>query len=165
MAKEGGFEVETVDLKDYPLPDFNEKGSPNTLKGQLENPIGMQWGAKVAEADAYIIVTPEYNHGYPGSLKNALDWTYAPWNNKPVAFVAYGTLGGARAVSQLRSVVAELQMADIRNAVHVTRPWELQKGDGTLTAGALDAYTSSAKAMLEQLLWWTKALKVARGTN
>ena len=162
LAKEASFEAELVDLKDYPLPDYNEKGSPNSLNGKLENPVGMQWGAKIAGADAYIIVTPEYNHGYPGSLKNALDWTYASWNNKPVAFVAYGTLGGARAVEQIRAVVAELQMADIRNAVHITRPWELQDAGGALKPGALDMYADAAKALLGQLEWWGRALKVAR---
>jgi NAD(P)H-dependent FMN reductase len=163
LANEAGFAAEVVDLKDWHLPDYNEKGSPNSLGGKLENEQGMAWGRKVAEADAFVIVTPEYNHGYPGSLKNALDWAYAGWTNKPVGFVGYGTLGGARAVDQLRPVAAELQMADVRGAVHITRPWELLDAQGGLKPGALDIHVDSAKAMLEQLGRWGKALKVARG--
>jgi NAD(P)H-dependent FMN reductase len=165
LAKEAGFEVEVVDLKDHQLPDYNEKGSPNSLGGKLENEDGMAWGRKVAEADAFIIVTPEYNHGYPASLKNAIDWTYAGWNNKPVGFVAYGTVGGARVVEQLRAVVAELQMADVRGAVHIIRPWELLDAQGNLKPGALDVHADGAKGMLGQLALWGKALKVARGVN
>lgn len=163
LAGETGFKAELVDLKEWQLPNYNEKGSPNTLKGQLENPQGMVWNAKVAEADAYVIVTPEYNRGYPASLKNALDWAYAPWNNKPLALVGYGAVGGARAVEQLRQVAVELQMAPVRNSLHIMRPWELVDEQNNLKQGALDPYAGPAKAMLEQLMWWARALKTARG--
>ena len=164
LAGEAGFEVSVVDLKDWQLLEFNEKASPNTLNGQLENPRGREWNALLAPADAYVVVTPEYNHGYPASLKNAIDWTYAAASvaNKPVAFLSYGTVGGARAVEQLRQVVIELQMAPIRNQVAIVRHWELQDATGALKPGAMDAYADGAKAMLEQLQWWAKALKVAR---
>lgn len=162
LATEAGFAVEVVDLKDWQLPEFNEKASPNTLNGKLENPRGVEWNSLLNKADAYIIVTPEYNHSYPASLKNAIDWTYNALNNKPVSFVSYGTVGGARAVEQLRQVIIEMQAAPIRGAVHIIRHWELQDETGALKAGSMDSYTGGAKAMLEQLMWWAKALKVAR---
>lgn len=167
LAKAAGWKVEVVDLKDHQLPDYNEKGSPNSLKGALENPQGLAWNALLEKADAYLVVTPEYNNGYPGSLKNALDWTYPVQNvaAKPVAFVSYGTVGGARSVGQLRQVVIEMQMAPIRNGVNMVRHWELLDEQGTLKPGALDVYVDGAKAMLEQLSWWARALKVARSTK
>lgn len=164
LAKEAGFEVETVDLKDWQLPFYDERGSPNALKGQLTNTRALEWNKLLASADAYLIVTPEYNHGYPASLKNVIDWTYpaASVANKPVAFLSYGTVGGSRAVQQLRQVVIELQMVPIRGQVNITRHWELQDEAGTLKPGAMDVYTPGAKAMLEQLQWYGRALKVAR---
>ena len=162
LAQEAGHTVTIVDLKDWQLPDYNEKGSPSSLQGKLENQQGMAWGKHIAAADAFIIVAPEYNHGYPASLKNALDWAYAEWNNKPVGFVGYGSVGGARSVEQLRTVAAELQMADVRTAVHIMRPWELLTDTGDLRSGTLDAYVDSAKDMLAQLSLWGNALKVAR---
>jgi NAD(P)H-dependent FMN reductase len=120
------------------------------------------WTAKIAEADAFIIVTPEYNHGTSAVLKNAIDYVGKAWNRKPAAFVSYGTVGGARAVDQLRPVLAELQMATIRTAVHIFRPWELLDTEGKLEAGALDVYASSAQMMLTDLAWWGNALQTAR---
>jgi NAD(P)H-dependent FMN reductase len=83
------------------------------------NELGKKWAAKIGEAHGCIIVTPEYNHGYTADLKNALDWVFLEWNNKPVGFVSYGSAVGARAVEQLRQVVIELQMVPIRNAIHI----------------------------------------------
>lgn len=162
LAHEAGFEVEVLDLKDWQLPDYSEPVPASQLgPGKYTNAEGERWAAKIAEADAYIVVTPEYNHGYPGSLKNALDWTYSGWNNKPVGFVAYGTVGGARVVDQLRAVAGELQMADVRTAVHIIKPWELLEA-GQLKAGALDPYVDGAKGMLTQLAAWGAALRSVR---
>jgi NAD(P)H-dependent FMN reductase len=118
----------------------------------------------VAEADGYIIVSPEYNHGYPAVLKNAFDAIYPEWNNKPVGFVSYGNAGGARAVEQLRLVAVELQMAPIKAAIHIpghifmaiVRPKE---GDPPHPLAALK---DQANAFLDQLVWWAQALKAAR---
>src|SRR5215470_1798808 len=97
-------DVELVDLRDYPLPFFDEPISPARMEGKYSNAIVTTWAQKVAEADGYIIVSPEYNHGYSAVLKNAFDHIYPEWNNKPIGFVAYGNVGGARAVEQLRQV-------------------------------------------------------------
>ncbi|MDP3958423.1 MAG: NAD(P)H-dependent oxidoreductase [bacterium] len=156
------FDVELLDLRDYPMPFYDEPVSPTYRKGPPHDDMAKQWAEKIKEADGFIVVSPEYNHGYPAVLKNAFDQVYFEWNQKPVAFVSYGSTGGARAVEQLRGMAVELQMAPVRNAVHIFAPWDLV-ADGALKAGALDPYAHSAESMLVQLLWWTRALKTARG--
>src|SRR6202035_1591797 len=103
------FEVELVDLKDYPMPLFAEEASP--LYAPSKNEVAQRWQKKVGEFDAFIFTAAEYNRGPTAVLKNALDYAYAEWGNKPVAFVGYGGVGGARAVEQLRLHAIELQMA------------------------------------------------------
>lgn len=161
--KKIGTEVELLDLRDYPLPFFNEPVSPSKVKdGAYPNEIARKWAMKIREADGFIVVTPEYNHGTSGVLKNAFDTIYSEWNNKPIGFVAYGSVGGARAVEQLRGVVIELQMAPIRNAVHIPQHWNLLDESGNLKDGAFDSFSGTVDAMLDQLLWWARALKIAR---
>ncbi len=154
--------VELLDLRDYSLPIFQEAVSPMRIEGEYGTPEINRWAEKIAEADGFVVVTPEYNHGYPSSLKNNIDYLYKEWNDKPVCFVGYGSTGGARVIQQLRQVSTELQMAPIRNSVHIMSPWFLTETDGTLKAGALDVYVKSAESMLAQLTWWADALKKAR---
>ncbi|MBI4127747.1 MAG: NAD(P)H-dependent oxidoreductase [Parcubacteria group bacterium] len=154
--------VELIDLRDYPLPFFNEPMPPSMLKGNYSNEVAKTWAAKVAEGDAYIVVAPEYNHGYPAVLKNALDYAYSEWNNKPIGFVSYGTVSGVRSVEQLRQVAIELQMVPVRNAVHIPSFWTLLDEGGKLKPGAFDAHKESAKKFLDQLIWWARALRTAR---
>lgn len=108
-----------MDLRDYPMPFFNEPVSPAMSGGKYSNEIVNKWSEKIMDGDAFIIVTPEYNHGYPAVLKNALDSIFPEWNRKAVGFVSYGNAGGARSVEQLRQVVIELQMVPIRSAIHI----------------------------------------------
>jgi NAD(P)H-dependent FMN reductase len=150
--------VELVDLRDYPLPFFEEALPPGLAKDQYANPVVQQWRAKVMEGDGYIICTPEYNHGYPAVLKNALDYTYFSWSRKPVAFVSWGGVGGARGVEQLRAVAVELDMAPIRHAVHIPNPWFIKDVAGIDT----DPNRQAAAALLDHLTWWGNALKSAR---
>jgi len=157
-----GISVELLDLKEYSLPIFAEPVSPLYVTGEYTTTEINRWAKKIAEADAFIVVAPEYNHGYPASLKNNLDYLYREWNQKPIAFVGYGSTGGARAVEQLRQVAVELQMAPIRNGVHIMNPWLLTNEDGSLKAGVLDGYVPAAEAMIKQLVWWAEALKNAR---
>lgn len=148
---------ELIDLRDWPLPFFNEPTSPIT--GHYA-PEARAWAAKIAEGDGYVFVTPEYNFGYPAVLKNALDHIYHEWNNKPVAFVSYGGgAGGSRAVQQLREVVIELQMAPIRAGIVIPFARRLFDESGTIKD---ESYNVRAKALLDQLLWWASALKAAR---
>lgn len=158
--------VEILDLRKYPLPFYNDPVSPSMVKGGAYRDAGARkLASKISEADAFIIVTPEYNHGTSGVLKNALDSVYAEWNNKPVGFVAYGGVGGARAVEHLRGVAVELQMAPIRNAIHISEPWNLQDKNGKLKKDAFNSLEKAAGSFLDQLLWWTEALKTAREHN
>ncbi len=119
LKKEEGVQPELIDLRDWPLPFFDEPITPTRINGNYSVEIAKRWAAKVGEADAFIIVTPEYNHGYPAVLKNAIDWVFPEWSRKPVGFVGYGNAGGARAIEQLRQVVIEMQMLPLRIAVHI----------------------------------------------
>ncbi|PTT84196.1 FMN reductase, partial [Pelomonas sp. HMWF004] len=109
--------VELIDLRDHPLPFFNEPASP--AWGPVQNEAARHWASKLATLDGLIVVTPEYNHGAPAVLKNAFDYAYKEFSRKPIAFVGYGGVGAARAVEQLRLVAVELQLAPLRNAVHI----------------------------------------------
>ena len=113
-------QLELVDLRDWPLPFFDQAVPP--MMGDYQDLAQQGWAAHVARADAYVLVTPEYNHGYPAVLKNALDTVFAEWRGKPVCFVGYGGPGGGiRAVEQLRQVVIELDMQPLRDAVLMPR--------------------------------------------
>ena len=153
-------EFDLVDLRDHPLPFFDEVASNAWVPTQ--NAEGVRWQKKVGRYDGYIFVTAEYNHGVPAVLKNALDYAYPEWNKKPAAFVGYGAIGAARAIEQLRLITIELQMAPTRSAVH------LAGGDfmAALREGkpiSDFAYLKpTADALLDELAWWTNALKTAR---
>lgn len=157
-------DVELLDLRDYPMPFFNEAMSPNYKKEPYTEPSVVKWTAKIAEADAYIMVAPEYNHGYSAVLKNAIDYVGPEWHDKAVGFVSYGSVAGGRVVEQLREVAVELQMAPIRSAVHI--PWDIYMKvsgfSGTPEPEALKGADAHAAAMIDQLIWWGNALKVAR---
>lgn len=160
-ATEPGWEVEYLDLKAIDLPMYADAVSPSfreSLDGLPE--VVKEWSRKIDEADAYIIVTPEYNHGYPAPLKNAIDWLFKEWNKKPVAFVSYGALlAGGRAVEQLRQVVAELHMTSVRAQVLFPAVWEAFDTNGQPKDLATD---ERVRGMFRELSWWGEALKAAR---
>lgn len=106
-------EFELVDIKDFNLPLLDEPIPPS--QGKYSKEHTKKWAAKIATFDGYVFVTPEYNHGISGALKNAIDFLFAEWNNKAAGFVGYGSAGGARAVEHLRLVMAEVQVATVRN--------------------------------------------------
>ena len=159
--KRANLDVELLDLREYPLPFFEEAMPPGMAKDGYTNPVVVRWRDKVREADGFIICTPEYNHGYPAVLKNALDHVYFAWSRKAVAFVSWGGAGGTRSVEQLRLVTIELDMAPTRFAVHISNPWFI-KDVGDLKT---DANQGSATALLDQLTWWAAALHAARATS
>ena len=159
-AQRDDIETEIVDLRDFPMPFFDEVASNAWAPSQ--NPVAQRWQKKVAEFDSYIFVTAEYNHSMPAALKNALDYAYREWNNKPVAFVGYGGVGGARAVEQLRLHAIELQMAPIRSAIHILFPDYLAVIKDGKPLSELEHLNQAARQMLDQLAWWTAALKAAR---
>ncbi|WP_067621293.1 NADPH-dependent FMN reductase [Alicyclobacillus acidiphilus] len=153
-------QFELVDLRDYPLPFFNEKSS--NLYMPTENAEGQRWQKKVGEFDGYVIVTAEYNHAPSAVLKNALDYAYVEWVRKPVAFVGYGAVGAARAVEQLRQIAVELQMAPIRSAVHIQGGDFMQVYMGEKKLEDLTYLPPLVTSMLDDLVWWANALKTAR---
>lgn len=158
----GDMNVDVLDLRDYPMPFFEEAATPSSKKEPYKNEVVARWTAKIAEADAYVIIAPEYNHGYPAVLKNALDYVYQEWNNKPVAFISYGSALGARSVEQLREITVELQMAPIRNAIHMPYQVVMDLRAGKSAAEVFQPYEERGAALLEQLAWWGRALKAAR---
>ena len=116
---------------------------------------------RIAESDAFVVVTPEYNHGYPAPLKALIDSVGAEWRGKPVAFVSYGGIsGGLRAVEQLRLVFAELHTVTMQNSVSFAAAWEQFDGDGILREPA--RAQRSMATLLAQLHWWAVALRNAR---
>jgi NAD(P)H-dependent FMN reductase len=154
-------DFEIVDLRDYPLPFF-EGGSP--MHVPVTNEVAQRWGAKMAELDGYLFVTPEYNRSITGVLKNALDWAYLEYNRKPAAYLGYGGVGGARAIEQLRLICVELQMAPTRTGVHIDGPnaYALIFQGKSFDELELPQLRKAAETMLNELAWWTKALKAAR---
>lgn len=157
------FDVELVDLRDYPLPLFEETMSPAWAPSQ--NDVAKAWQKKVAGFDGFIFTAAEYNRGPTGALKNALDYAYGEWNKKTAAFVGYGGVGGARAIEQLRLNAVELQMSPIRAGVHIMFPVYMDVVQNGKKLEEFDFLNQSADDMLNQLSWWTNALKMARAAD
>lgn len=140
-------EFELVDIHAFHLPFFDEPFSPFAralLKREYTQPHTQEWSAVIAPFDGYVFVTPEYNHSVPGALKNALDFLYSEWNNKAAGCVSYGGAGGTRAVEHLRLILAELQVATVRDEVNLSvhTDFELHgfpSGARARAARALDA--------------------------
>lgn len=155
-----GVAFELVDLRDYPMPFFDEPKSP--LREASTKPEVVKWSQKVAALDAFVFITSEYNHGITAALKNAIDSIYPEWIRKPAAFVGYGNAGGARAIEQLRLNLVEVQVAPLRSAVHIDRgPFieMLMHGKSFADFPQLD---TMAETMLDDVIWWGKALRSAR---
>jgi NAD(P)H-dependent FMN reductase len=151
---------ELIDLRDHPLPFFNEPMSP--AWAPVKNEAAQRWARKLATLDGLIAVTPEYNHGPSAVLKNALDYAYKEFVRKPIGFVGYGGVGAARAVEQLRLVAVELQMAPLRNAVHIGMVEFLGIWQQGKTFEDFPHLAQAADGLLDDIAWWAKALKTAR---
>jgi NAD(P)H-dependent FMN reductase len=159
----GDVEVEVIDLRDYPMPFFNEAMSP--AWGPSQDEVAQKWQRKVAEIDGFIFIAAEYNRGPTAVLKNAIDYAYNEWNKKAITFVGYGGVGGARAVEQLRLHAVEVQMAPTRAAVHILLPDYLAVVQQGKKLEELAHLNQSAEQTLDQLVWWTRALKAARDSD
>jgi NAD(P)H-dependent FMN reductase len=145
------------------MPFFDEVASNAWTPSQ--NEVAQRWQKKVAEFDGYIFVSAEYNRGVPAVLKNALDYAYPEWNKKPAAFVGYGSVGAARAIEQLRLIAVELQMAAIRTGVHIQGADFMAVWKGGKDIAELSYLRPNATDMLDQLVWWTNALKTAANSR
>ncbi len=160
----GDMDVEVVDLRDYPMPFFAEVAS--NAWAPTQDAVAVKWQKKLAEFDGYVFVLAEYNRSIPAVLKNALDQAYVEWAKKPFGAVAYGSMGGTSALAHLRMIGVELQMVPVRNTVHIGGSdfFRVHPGFGgsgklaDIEAGMLP----SAKAMLDDVVWWAKATMTAK---
>ena len=150
-------EFELVDIQDFGLPLLDEPESP--MKGQYSKEHTKTWAAKIDSFDGYVFVTSEYNHGICGALKNAIDFLYREWNNKAAGFVGYGSAGGVRAVEHLRVVMAEVQVATVRNQVELSLFTDFENYTNFKPASRRE---KSLSQMLDQLIAWSGALKTLR---
>jgi NAD(P)H-dependent FMN reductase len=165
LQRRADISARLLDLRDFAMPFF-EEALPPSRRGDkpYAHDAVQRWTAEIAAADGFVIVTPEYNHGPTAVLKNAIDWVYAEWNRKPVGFVAYGGALGARAVEQLRTIAIEVQLAPIRAAVHVPTSVLMTHFQGGDATAGLAELVGPANAMVDDLVWWTTALKRARAS-
>jgi NAD(P)H-dependent FMN reductase len=165
LKKRDDLEARLLDLRDYPMPFFDQAVPPATPgRAPYENEVVKKWTAAIAASDGFIFVTPEYNHGMSAVLKNAIDWVYPEWNRKAAAFVSYGSVMGARSVEHLREVMIEIQIAPIRSSVHIPVATLMAHFKGEDVNKGLAELDKVANTMIDDLLWWTTTLKVARKT-
>ena len=164
-SKLDGVEVEHVDLKDYPLPFFNEAISPRYNPDRTLSSEAKKWLDKIGSFDAYIYVTPEYNHSIPGELKNSFDFMTWELKRKPVAIASHGTVGGARAAMHLKEVLSEAQAVVIPNFNAIAGMSDVIDEQGNLDADvAANPWGPQGQldALLKELVWYSNALAAAR---
>ena len=155
--KRSDAEFELVDIKDFNLPHLDEPMPPSL--GQYAQPHTIAWAAKIDSFDAFVFVTPEYNHSTSGALKNAIDFLHREWNNKVAGFVSYGAAGGVRAVEHLRLVMAELSVATVRAQAALSLFTDFENFS-VFNPGA--SQERAVNAMLDQVIGWGGALKLFR---
>src|ERR1700687_4430283 len=163
LQNRDGIEAGLVGLRVFPIPFFDQPVPP-AMPGRApyEHEVAKRWTAAIAASDGFVFVTPEYTYGPSAVLKNAIDWVCPEWNRKAAGFVSYGSAMGARGVQQLRPTLIEIQVAPVRASVHISVAtlWAHYQG-GDVDAG-LAELEAPAGALLDDLLWWTAALKTAR---
>ena len=148
---------EVVDIADFKLPLLDEPMPP--MMGQYSHPHTKAWAAKIAGFDAFVFVTPEYNHSTSGALKNAIDFLFREWNDKAAGFVGYGGVGGARAIEHLRTVLAEVKVADVRATVNLSLFTDFEN---YVTFKPAPHQERAVTAMLDDVVAWGEALKAMR---
>jgi NAD(P)H-dependent FMN reductase len=153
-------EFEIVDIEDYKLPLLDEPVPP--MMHQYGKPHTKAWSEKIASLDAYIFVTPEYNHATSAALKNAIDFLFHEWNNKAAGFVGYGGAGGVRAVENLRLVMGEIKIADVRAQVALSMWTDFEN---FTTFKPHEQHDKAVHAMADEVIAWGRALKALRGTH
>jgi NAD(P)H-dependent FMN reductase len=150
-------QFDLIDLKDYDLPLLDEPIPPSM--GRYSQPHTKRWAETIAQYDGFVFVTPEYNHSTSAVLKNAIDYLFAEWNNKAAGFVGYGSAGGARAVEHLRQIMAEVQVATVRNQVMLSLYTDFEHFS---VFNPHNRHEASIMGMLDQLIPWAAALKTLR---
>jgi NAD(P)H-dependent FMN reductase len=167
LRDHGGFDVEAIDLRDHPLPFFDAEIAPARAGGVYDREEVVRFGATVARADGFVILTGEYNHGYPAVLKNAMDSTFVEWRRKPISFVGWGNVGGARAIEQLRQVAVEFEMAPLRWAVHILPDVliPLRQAEDADDLALLAPLNPRLTMLADDMVWWMRALAAARASD
>jgi NAD(P)H-dependent FMN reductase len=163
LAARDDLAVELVDLRDHPLPFYDLPRSPAAAPRDYPDEQVAAWGRTVDRADGYLVTAAEYNHGYSGVLKNALDHVFAELRRKPIAFAGYGSVGAARAVEQLRLVAVEMEMAPLRHAVHVLP--DVMRAARSAAEPDPELFASLDQRLdvaVTDLVWWATALRAAR---
>ncbi|MCU1558913.1 MAG: NAD(P)H-dependent oxidoreductase [Microbacteriaceae bacterium] len=155
--------IEVLDLRDNQLPYYDSPTpparAPRTYYTEAERAIG----EALDRADGYLVITNEFNHGYSAALKNVLDHFFVEFRRKAIAFAGYGSVGGSRAIEQLRQVVSELEMASTRHAVHIVGSQMLQiRAEPQSAAGIFEAMNDRLDLVVDDLAWWATALQTAR---
>ncbi|MGH2410937.1 MAG: NADPH-dependent FMN reductase [Chloroflexota bacterium] len=153
-------EVGLLDVAEFALPLLDEPLPP--MAGQYTKEHTKRWADKIAQADGYIFVTGEYNHGIPGAPKNAIDYLYAEWTNKAAGFVSYGTSGGALAVEHLRGVMAELQIADVRAQLLLSLSTDFETADIHRIFRPTQQHARRLQMVIDQVVSWSAALRTIR---
>jgi NAD(P)H-dependent FMN reductase len=148
---------ELVDIADFDLPLYDEP-MPASLH-QYRHEHTKRWAATIDRYDGFVFITPEYNHGIPAALKNAVDFVYREWNNKAAGFVSYGSTGGARAVEHLRGVMAEVQVADVRAHVSLSLFTDFENFAAFKPA---ELHLGQLTALFDQVVAWSGAMKTLR---
>jgi NAD(P)H-dependent FMN reductase len=147
----GGFDIDLLDIAESGLPAIVRRGA---------DPAVMAWRSRIAAADAYVVLVPEYNHSYPAPLKHAIDFAYEEWSHKPVALVSYGgASGGVRAAEHIRGVFSGLASVAIRDSVGLARAWRVIDHTGHMSDAV---HVARARSMFSELTWWARALRKAR---
>lgn len=156
-------DFEVVDLRDVDLPLFDEPASNAWMPSS--DPRAVAWQKKIGAFDGYVFVVAEYNHSITGALKNAMDQAFVEWNRKPMTAIAYGSMGGARALEHLRAIAVEVEMVPLRHAIHIGGAdfFKVWNGGENAQISEIEGNLQNAlKATLEELSWWARVLKEAR---
>jgi NAD(P)H-dependent FMN reductase len=163
LSQRDDLEFELVDLVDHPLPFFDGAAPARTGRDYPRDDVA-RLGQTIDRADGFIAVTGEYNHGYPAVLKNAMDWTFVEWRRKPITFVGWGNVGGARAIEQLRAVAVEFEMAPLRHAVHILPEIMLaaRATESPLDTTVFEPLVPKLDLLGDDLAWWTGVLAHGR---
>jgi NAD(P)H-dependent FMN reductase len=159
------FTLDVLDLRDHPLPLFNEPAPVGYTGGKYSEPAAEAWRHLIGQYDGFIVTAAEYNNAPTAVLKNAFDSASFEWNRKPVAFVGYGGVGGARAIEHLRGIAVELQMAPIKHEVNIAMAEYLGVVQQGKTLDDFAHLVASRTAVFDQMTWWGNALKTARGVE
>ena len=164
LRERGDLDVETVDLRDYPMPFF-EGAPPARAPRSYPNPQVARFGQTIDRADGYVFLIAEYNHSFPAVLKNAFEWTSVEWRRKPAGFVGWGGVGGARAIEALRPIVGEYEMVPLRPAVHILPDvmGAVMQSNGDIAA--FEPLKPKLKLLSDDLTWWARALRTARDAD